>query len=159
MKTKNRQFLALSAVVALTLSIAVTSCKKDKDDAPKPLTATVNGTAIEFSGLTAVVENSMIRIDASPSKDTLSYIIMSIPQAAAANSTYDIEDVSMYYYDTKTNLIYASFSANTHGTLTVNSHDKSAKKIAGKFDAVIYGWQSPSDSIVLKNGQFNISYQ
>lgn len=159
MKTKSRQFLAMSAVVALTLSVAITSCKKDKDDSPKPMTATVNGTAVDFSDATAVTVNSMIRIDGSPSKDTLSYIIINIPETAAANSKYDIDNLDMYYYDSKANSIYASFATNTHGTLTVSSHDKSAKKLAGNFDGVIYGWQSANDSVVLKNGQFNLTYK
>ncbi len=52
MKSKNRQFLAMSAVVALTLSIAVTSCKKDKDEnsgASAQFSATINGTAFKPS--------------------------------------------------------------------------------------------------------------
>jgi hypothetical protein len=159
MKTKKRQFLALSAVVALTLSIAVTSCKKDKDDAPKPFTATVNGTALEFSDATGVAGNSMIRIDASPSKDTLSYIIVNIPEAATANTKYNFEDLDMYYYDSKKNVIYANFASGTHGSLTVDSHDKSSKKVVGKFDGVLYGWTTTNDSVVLKNGAFNITYK
>jgi hypothetical protein len=158
MKTKSRQILAMTTVLALTLSIAVTSCKKDKDDAPKPLTATVNGTALEFSDATGIAGNSMIRIDGSPSKDTLSYIIVNIPEAATANAKYDFEDLDMYYYDSKKNVIFASFTSGTHGSLTVDSHDKSGKKVSGKFEGVIYGWSPAGDSVVFKNGAFNLTY-
>ena len=159
MKTKNRQFLAMSAALALTLSSAITSCKKDKDDSPKPMTATVNGTALTFSDVTGELSNGSIRIDGNVSNDTLSYIILSVPDTAKANSKYSFDNLYQYYYDSKKNKIFASFTSNSHGTLTVDNHDKSAKKISGKFEGVIYGWSPAGDSVVLKNGQFNLSYE
>jgi hypothetical protein len=156
MKNKYRQLLALSTAFALALSISVTSCKKDKDDDPKPMSATVNGTSIDFSTVTGVATNGMIALEGL--KDS-SYIIINIPDAATVNSTYDFEDLDMYYYDHKKNVIYASFTTNTHGSVTVSSYDKSGKKIAGKFDGVIYGWTTANDSVVIKNGQFNTTYK
>jgi hypothetical protein len=157
MKNKALQTLVLSITFAFALSIGVTSCKKDKDEAPKPMTSTVNGTSVDFSTATAEAVNGMIGIDGM-AKDS-SYIMISIPGTVTDNTKYNFNDLDMYYYDHKKNVIYAAFITNTHGTVTVNSHDKTGKKISGKFEGVMYGWTTANDSLVLTNGQFNLTYK
>jgi hypothetical protein len=158
MKTKNRQFLALSAVVALTLSIAVTSCKKDKDDSPKPLSATINGTAYDFSGVTADAGNGWIHIEGDLTKDS-SYFIVSVPDTLKANTAYDFDDVSVTFYDHKKRVMYMDFAFDAHGTLKLSNYDQSGKKIAGSFSGVLYSWSNEKDSAVITNGQFNTTYK
>ena len=157
MKTKNRQILAMSAVVALTLSIAITSCKKDKDDSPKPLSATVDGKTYDFSGVTAVAANGSIHIEGDLTKDS-SYFIVSVPDTLKVNTAYDFDDVSISFSDNTRNAMFMDFAYNSHGTLKLTNFDKSGKKIAGTFSGVLYSWSNEKDSTVITNGQFNTTY-
>lgn len=153
---KNRKLLVLSSAFALALSIGVTSCKKDKDEA-KPLSATVNGSGFDPLYVTASARSGDIHIEGT-SKDS-SYLIVNFPDTAKVNTTYDFDDAGIYYFDTKKNAIYTYFSSNAHGTVTLSTFDKSNKKVAGKFTGVIYNWDGSKDSMVVTNGQFNTTYK
>lgn len=153
---KNRKLLVLSTAFALALSIGVTSCKKDKDEA-KPLSATVNGSGFDPLYVTANAQNGDIHIEGT-SKDS-SYLIVTFPDTAKVNTTYDFDDAGIYLFDTKKNAIYTYFSSNAHGTLTLSTFDKTNKKVVGKFNGVIYNWNGSNDSMVVTNGQFNTTYK
>jgi hypothetical protein len=159
MKTKNRQFLAMSAALALTLSIAVTSCKKDKDDSGSSVqfSASVNGSAYQPSGVLAVDFDDLIEITGArvTSGDT-SWLSVGIPSSATANTDYDFDDATLDYI-TPTGE-YASGLSRSHGTVSVTTVDKSNKKVAGKFSGVLYKFNSSTDSVVIANGQFNTTY-
>jgi hypothetical protein len=153
---KNR-LLLLSTAFALALSIGVTSCKKDKDDSPKPLTATVNGAGFDPLYVTASAQMGDIHIEGT-SKDS-SYLIVTFPDTAKVNTNYTFDDAGIYYFDAKKNAIYTYFSGSAHGTVTVSSFDKTNKKVAGKFTGVIYNWSGAKDSLTVTNGQFNTTYK
>lgn len=158
MKTKKRQLLALSAAFALALSIGVTSCKKDKDDGPKPLSATINGTTYDFSGVTAVAANDEIHIEGDLTKES-SYFIVSLPDTLKVNTEYNFDDANITFSDNTNNVMFVSWSSNSHGTLKLSTYDQAGKKIAGTFSGVLYGWGNASDSAVITNGQFNTTYK
>jgi hypothetical protein len=128
---KNR-LLLLSTAFALALSIGVTSCKKDKDDSPKPLTATVNGSGFDPLYVTANASQGDIHIEGT-AKDS-SYLIVTFP-------------------------VYTYFSGSAHGTVTVSTFDKTNKKVAGTFTGVLYNWSGAKDSLTVTNGQFNTTYK
>jgi hypothetical protein len=156
MKTKNRQLLALSAALILALSIGVTSCKKDKDEA-KPLTATANGAGFDPLYVTAVANQGDIHIEGT-SKDS-SYLIVSFSDTAKVNTAYTFDAAGVFYFDAKKNASYTYWTSSAHGTVTVSTFDKTNKKVAGKFTGVLYNWNGTNDSVSITNGQFNTTYQ
>jgi hypothetical protein len=164
MKTKNRQFLALSAVVALTLSVAITSCKKDKDEntgASAQFSATVNGAAFKPSIVSAVQFNNYIMIigyEARSGADT-ALLELNIPDTVTVNSKLSFEDVAgLDYYNLKQTWDYGNYYPS-HGTVTITTVDKTNKKIAGTFDCVLYPGGSGSDSVIVKDGKFNTTWK
>jgi hypothetical protein len=157
MKNKSLQLLALSTAFALALSIGVTSCKKDKDDSPKPLTATVNGSGFDPLYATANALQGEILIEAT-AKDS-SYITVSFPDTVKVNTTYKLDDAGLYYYNGKKNAMYTYFTSDAHGTITLSTFDKTNKKVAGKFTGVLYNWDGTKDSVTVTNGQFNTTYK
>jgi hypothetical protein len=162
MKTKNRQILAMSTVLALTFSIAITSCKKDKDDsgASAQFSATINGTAFKPSIVSAFTFFSYIEIigyEARSGGDTL-MLDLSIPSDATVDTKITFENnAGLDYYNTKGTIEYGNYG-DSHGTVTLTSVDKTNKKIAGTFNCVLYNPNSSSDSLVVKDGKFNTTY-
>lgn len=163
MKTKNRQFLAMSAIVALTLSIAVTSCKKDKDEnsgASAQFSATVNGSAFKPNVVSAYSFFSYIEIvgyQATSGGDSL-VLDLSIPADATVDSKIDFNNnAGLDYYNLKNTIEYGNYG-KSHGTVKLTSFDKTNKKIAGTFDCVLYPAGGGTDSVVVKDGKFNTAY-
>lgn len=161
MKNKNRKLLVLSTAFALALSIGVTSCKKDKDDsgASAQLSANVGGTDFKPTLVSAMLWQDGVTVSgySLKSNDT-TYLDVTIPETATANSVLDFDDADVNYYDDN-NKDYASWSSKSHGTVTVTTFDKTSKKIAGTFSGVLYQWGSTTDSVVVKDGKFNTTYQ
>lgn len=163
MKTKNRQFLAMSAIVALTLSIAVTSCKKDKDEnsgASAQFSATINGTAFKPSTVSAVQMWNYIMITGYEGRSGGDSVILdlNIPDTVSANSKIHFDgDAGLDYYNLKQTFMYGNYYPS-HGTVTISSIDKTNKKIAGTFDCVLYPG-SGSDSVIVKDGKFNTTWK
>ena len=57
-----------------------------------------------------------------------------------------------------TSKLYSGQDDKSHGSVTVTTLDKTNKKIAGKFEGVIYDAFGAKDSVVIKGGQFNTTY-
>ncbi|HEX6432121.1 MAG TPA: DUF5025 domain-containing protein [Niastella sp.] len=148
--------LSLLVLCAATFS----ACKKDKDDnnASGQLSATVGGTAFQPAAVTSLLYSTELIITGFQIKsgDT-TYLSLSIPSSATTTAALDFDDVDVDYYNSKSD--YTSFSSKSHGTVSVTTFDKSGKKIAGKFSGVLYQWGNSSDSVIVKDGQFNTSYQ
>jgi hypothetical protein len=162
MKTKSRQFLAMS-VLALTLSMAVTSCKKDKDEnsgASAQFSATINGTAFKPTMVSAVTMWNYIMITGYEGRSGGDSVILdlNIPDTVSANSKITFENAAgLDYYNLKQTFMYSNYYPS-HGTVTISSIDKTNKKIAGTFDCVLYPG-SGSDSVVVKDGKFNTTWK
>jgi hypothetical protein len=160
MKTKNRKFLVLSTVFALALSIGVTSCKKDKDDnnAAGQLSANISGTAFQPAAVASILYSDEIVITGyQPKSGDTTVLDLTIPATATVTSVLDFDDVDVDYYNSKFG--YTSMSSKSHGTVSLTTVDKANKKIAGKFSGVLYQWGSSTDSVIIKDGQFNTTYQ
>lgn len=160
MKTKNRQFLALSAIVALTLSIAVTSCKKDKDDDNSPsaqLSATVGANAYKPAYVYGVYSYGYISIGGvSKVGSDSATLSLTFRSDAEVNKALDWDDVIISYSTYPTQKSYSSLNYDAHGAFTATTIDKTNKKVSGTFSGVLYG--SSSDSLVIKDGKFNTTY-
>jgi hypothetical protein len=159
MKTKNRQILAMSTVIALTLSIAITSCKKDKDDSGSSVqfSATVNGTAFKPNLVTAAELGDYIVVMGYEYKSGDTALIeLTLPDTITVNSKLTFDDAAgLDYYKGKVN--YGNWG-DSHGTVSFTTVDKSTKKIVGSFNGVLYKPNNTTDSVVIKDGTFNTTY-
>ena len=160
MNLRNRQIMAMSAVLALALSIVVTGCKKSKDSgASGQFSATVNGAAFSPSLVTAVSWYGYIEIIGYQPKsggDTL-MLDLNIPADATLDTKISFDNnAGLDYYNSKQTIEYGNYGIS-HGTVKLTAVDKANKKIAGTFDCVLYP-PSGSDSVVVKDGKFNTTY-
>jgi hypothetical protein len=161
MKTKNRQFLALSTAFTLALSIGVTSCKKDNDSPGESakFSANISGIAYQPNKVVAFDNPTTISIQSYQirSGDTVS-LQLSFPSDLTVNSKFTLEnEADLYYFNTKKTMDYSTWSSKAHGTVTFSAVDKTNKTVVGKFSGVIYA--SSTDSVTVKDGQFNVSYK
>jgi hypothetical protein len=148
------------ALSLLVLSAATFSaCKKDKDNgASGQLSANVGGTAFSPAVVTGLSYSTEIIIAGYQVKSGDTTVLsLSIPASATTTAALDFDDVDVDYYNSKSD--YTSLSSKSHGTVSVTTFDKTGKKIAGKFSGVLYQWGNSSDSVVIKDGQFNTTYQ
>ena len=149
------------ALMLLVLCAATFSaCKKDKDDnnASGQLSANVGGTAFVPATVTGLSYSTEVIIAGYQIKSGDTTVLsLSIPSTATATSVFDFDDVDVDYYNSKSD--YTSISSKSHGTLSVTTFDKTGKKIAGKFSGVLYQWGNSADSVIVKDGQFNTTYQ
>jgi hypothetical protein len=147
--------LSLLVLCAATFS----ACKKDKDNnAAGQLSANVGGTAFQPAVVTGLLYSTELIIAGYQVKSGDTTVLsLSIPSSATVNSALTFDDVDVDYYNSKSD--YTSLSSKSHGTVSVSTFDKSGKKIAGKFSGVLYQWGNSSDSVIVKDGQFNTSYQ
>ena len=157
---KNKRLLGLSTAFAIALAIGVTSCKKDKNDSPgesAKLSANIGGTAYQPNKVVAWASSPYIVITSYQirSNDTVS-LQMSFRDTVTVNSKLVLDDIDLRYFNTKLTLNYMS-DGDSHGSVTFTTVDKTNKKIAGKFSGVIY--HGYNDSLVVKDGQFNTTYQ
>jgi hypothetical protein len=147
--------LSLLVLCAATFS----ACKKDKDNgASGQLSATVGGTAFQPAAVTSLLYSTELIVAGYQIKSGDTTVLsLSIPASATATSVLDFDDVDVDYYNSKSD--YTSISSKSHGTVSLTAFDKTGKKIAGKFSGVLYQWGSTTDSVIVKDGQFNTSYQ
>lgn len=160
MKTKSRQILAMTTVLALTLSIAVTSCKKDKDDNnASQISATVGTDAFKSAYVTGLYSSGYITIGgvAKVGSDSAT-ISLTFRSDAEVNKALDWDNLYVYYYKYSGQTGYSSQNTNTHGTFTATAIDKTNKKVSGTFSGVVYPTYGGSDSVVIKDGKFNSTY-
>jgi hypothetical protein len=148
----------LLSVAAIALLVAVTSCKKDNNSNNSQLSATIGGAAYNPSFVVGSTEPDYIDVYGVQAKSGDSALLsLSIPDTAHINEPITFDAWDLEYYNAKQTYDYASWMYGGGGTLTLSTYDKTNKKIAGKFSAVIY--KSYSDSIVVSNGQFNTTYK
>ena len=163
MKIKNRQFLILPVVLILTISIAVTSCKKDKDDNPgesAKFSANVGGIAFKPAVVAAFAQFGYINVQGYEirSGDTIS-LQLSLPDTITVNAKLTFEDnAGLDYFNVKKTIEFGNYG-DSHGTVTFTTVDKTNKKIVGKFSGVLYEHGSNPDSVIVKDGQFNTTYE
>lgn len=159
MKTKNRQLLALSAALALALSIGVTSCKKDSDNNSKAMSATVGNSSFEPGVVAANAQYNGIYVTGLRVTTSDSAMLMfTIPDTCKVNSKYDFYIGGIYFDDYTKQKSYGNLSSYAHGSFTLSTFDKTNKKVSGNFSGVLYTW-SGYDSVVVKDGQFNTTYK
>ena len=63
-----------------------------------------------------------------------------------------------YYFNVKKTIEFGNYG-DSHGTVTFTTVDKTNKKIVGKFSGVLYEHGSNPDSVIVKDGQFNTTYE
>jgi hypothetical protein len=148
---------ALSLVVLCAATFS--ACKKHKDsNAAGQLSANVGGTAFEPAAVTSLLYSTELMVSGYQLKSGDTTVLsLTIPSTATVSSVLTFDDVDVDYENSKTD--YTSFSSNSHGTVSLTTFDKTGKKIAGKFSGVLYKWNSSTDSVVIKDGQFNTTYQ
>jgi hypothetical protein len=160
---KNKRLLGLSAAFALTLAIGITSCKKDKDNnASAPMSATVGTDAFSTSAVVATSHYGLITVTGggATKSDTVS-LSLTFRDSVNTNAQLAFKDIYVDLGRCKNSSCksYGSQNRNTHGTLTITSVDKTTYKIAGKFNGVFYDTYGGSDSVVVKDGQFNTTWK
>lgn len=159
---RNRKLLVLSSAFALALSISVTSCKKDKDDSSgesAKFSANIGGIAYQPNKVVAWESPSTISIQSYQIKsgDTVS-LQLYFPSSATVNSKFTLEnEADLFYFNSKKTMDYSSYTSRSHGTVTFSTVDNTNKKVVGKFSGVLYA--SSTDSVIVKDGQFNTSYE
>jgi len=147
------------SIAAFALLVAVASCKKDNNSGPNSqLSATVSGTVFNPSVVHALSEPDFIVVFGTQAKsgDSL-FLELAIPDTARVNMPVSFENTDVAYFNFKGTFYYASWLPPSHGTITLNTYDKSNKEIAGSFSGVLYG--NGTDSMVITNGQFNTTYK
>jgi hypothetical protein len=149
---------ALSVLVLCAATFS--ACKKDKNDnnASGQLSANVGGTAFQPVAVTSLLYSTELIVAGYQVKSGDSTVLsLTIPSTATVSSVLTFDDVDVDYYNSKSD--YTSFSSKSHGTVSLTTFDKTGKKIAGKFSGVLYQWGNANDSVVIKDGQFNTTYQ
>lgn len=160
MKNKSLRLLALSTVFASTVLVGV-SCKKDKDDnGSSAFSATLGSESFKPKVVSAAILNNYFEIDGfGPITNDSIDLNLTIPETVTVNTKLDFNTVGIQIAKFKNFTLYSSNESPSHGTITVTALDKTNKKIAGTFSGVVYqGLPSGTDSVVIKNGQFNTSY-
>lgn len=159
MKNKSLRLLALSTVFASTVLVGLSSCKKDKDDngSSAGMSATIGTNAFKPKAVVATLQNGYIEVvgGAALPGDTL-IIEVSFEDTAKLNTKLGFDEAEIEL--ATSSKLYDSSDPRSHGSVTVTTLDKTNKKVAGKFDGVIYDEFGGSDSLVVKDGQFNTSY-
>ncbi|TDX02410.1 hypothetical protein [Dinghuibacter silviterrae] len=65
---------------------------------------------------------------------------------------------SVYYYDSKGTFYFSGDVTSGHGSVTITSWDTTHTKLTGTFTGVLPSTTNASDSLVINNGQFNVTY-
>lgn len=163
MKIKTLPVPSLLIVFILAISVTSISCgNKDKDPSPTTqFSATINGESFLPTYANAFHEYDVINMYGIMPKATDSFqLSVSIPDTATVNTTLTTknDDVYIRYINFKGYPTYSSAARAGHGTVTLTSIDKTNKKLTGSFSGVLYKHAADVDSLVVTNGQFNISY-
>jgi hypothetical protein len=163
MKNKTFRLLGLSTVFATALTIGFSSCKKDKNDnggASGQFSATIGSNAFRPSQVEADLSQGFFEIAGIQVVSGDSLILdLGFPDTVTVNSKLNFYSSDLSYVTTKSLKFYSSSASSAHGSVTFTTVDKTNKKLAGKFSGVLYGIFGTSDSLVIKDGQFNTAYK
>lgn len=160
MKNKTFRLLGLSTAFAAVLTIGFSSCKKDKDnDSSAALSATIGTNAFKPKAVLAASQGGYIQIVGGQTLPGDSvYLEVVFPDTVKVNTRLDFEVADLELATFSTSKLYDGSADKSHGSVTVTTFDKTNKKVAGKFEGVIYDAFGGTDSIVIKDGQFNTTY-
>ena len=155
---KKRNLFTGFAVATMFLIIA-TGCKKDNNNngGGAGISATIGGKAWQSQSATGFHTDGIITLIGVQVTSTDSTAVwLDISDDSQIGQTNPLLNGNNISYDTKTKGYAGNELTNGHGTITLSSWDKSAKKIAGTFSGVLYN--NTDDSIKVENGHFNASY-
>jgi hypothetical protein len=161
MKNKTFRLLGLSTVFAFTLAIGMTSCKKDKDDngSSAGMSATIGTNAFKPKAVVATLQQGYVEVVGGAKMPTDSLVIEVVfPDTVKLNTKLSFEVAEIEMATINASKLYDSSDPRSHGSVTVTTLDKTNKKVAGKFDGVIYDAFGGTDSLVVKDGTFNTTY-
>jgi hypothetical protein len=161
MKLNALSLPGLSTIAIATLFFA-SSCKKSNSSsgASGQLSATVGANSFQPTLVVALDNQGHVGIAAIQVKngDSL-FMTVFVPDTAKAGQTVALStygDGAITYNNSTGTVTFDSFEADSHGTITVSSFDKTNKKVAGTFSGVLYS--SINTDSVKVNGQFNTAY-
>ena len=150
-------------LIIAVLSLTIASCKKDD---PKPevttptgtpalkkLALTVDGSSYEASVIT--IQNGNDRVIAQTTVGNNLYFGISVSDTLDPGA-YDFTSVN-YMSISHTDDNYVTSYTASSGSLTIVSHDKSANKISGTFNAIITR-ASDNATKTISEGEFNLNY-
>lgn len=163
MNLKATSLFSFSAI-AVSALLFTTSCKKDNSNpgASAQMSATVNSTSFKPFVVTGLDVNQHIiiaGIQAIGGGDSVA-LALSVPDTAKAGQVISVsayDNDLMTWGHSNVDLGYDSYEDNAHGTITVSGLDKTAKKVSGTFNAVLYRDNGSNDSVKV-SGQFNTTY-
>ena len=161
MKNKTFRLLGLSTVFASVVLVGLSSCHKDKDDngSSAALSATIGANAFKPKFVGASSHGGYISVVGGQTLPGDSvYLDVTFPDTAKVNSKLSFDDADLQLATFTTSKLYSGQADRSHGSVTVTTYDKTNKKVAGKFEGVIYDAFGGTDSVVIKNGQFNTTY-
>lgn len=165
MKNKKPYPLVFSTVLFFILFAASSSCHKPGDDSPgssAQFSAVINGEDFKptIAGAFAQLGEFSIIGLMPKSKDTFQ-LMLSFKDTVTVHSklTFNDYEAKLIYINIKGSPTYSSWAWYAHGAVSFTTVDKTNKKLAGKFNGVIYLHGAPADSLVITNGQFNTTYQ
>ena len=161
MKNKTFRLLGLSTVFASALLVGLSSCKKDKDDngSSAGMSATVGTNAFKPKAVVATLQNGYIEVVGGAVLPNDSLVIeVLFEDTAKLNTKLTFAQAEIEMATINTSKLYDSSDPRSHGSVTVTTLDKTNKKVAGKFEGVIYDAFGGKDSLVVKDGQFNTTY-
>lgn len=162
MKNKTFRLLGLSTVFATALTIGFSSCKKDKDDngSSVGLSATIGANAFKPKVVMGTLNGGYINVmGGAILPGDSAFLNVTFPDTVKVNTklSFDISDLQLATFTASK--LYSGNDSRSHGSVTVTTLDKTNKKVAGKFEGVIYNvFSSTIDSVVIKDGQFNTTY-
>ncbi|THU34732.1 hypothetical protein FAM09_22300 [Niastella caeni] len=162
MKNKNLRLLGLLTVMAAALTIGISSCKKDKDDngSSAALSATIGGNAFKPRVVTGTSHNGYISVVGGQTLPGDSvFLDVTFPDTSKVNTKLNFDHADLQLATFTTSKLYSGNDSRSHGSVTVTTLDKTNKKVAGKFEGVIYNAFGGPDSVVIKDGQFNTTYK
>ncbi len=161
MKRNATSLLTLSAIAIATL-IFGSSCKKSNSPsgAAAQISATIGGNSFQPNLVVALDNAGHVGIAAIQIKGSDSlFMTVFVPDTAKAGQTVALSadgDGAVTYNNSTGTITFDSFEADSHGTITVSSFDKTNKKIAGTFSGVLYSSINTDSTKV--SGQFNTAY-
>ena len=159
---KPTSLLAVSAIAFSALFLA-SSCKKDNGPtgAAAQLSATIGANSFSPSLVQGFDDGILTSVAGLQIKSGDSLILtVSVPDTAKAGMVIKfsaIDDGAVEYINSKATMAYFSWTGASHGTITINSWDKTNKKISGSVNGMLYNDFNDKDSARI-SGQFNTAY-
>jgi VCBS repeat-containing protein len=159
---KPTSLLSVSAIAFSALFLA-SSCKKDNGPtgAAAQLSATIGANSFSPSLVQGVDDGILTNVAGLQIKsgDSL-FLTVSIPDTAKAGTVVKFsaeDDGQIAFVNSKATMAYLSWTGASHGTITINSWDKTNKKISGSVSGTLYNEFNDNDSAKI-SGQFNTAY-